>query len=92
MTVADTAEFAGETPVDGLSVPPGAELAAVLESLIPFALGDGELVELAGDGDGDVVAAAMVLGRTASRNPAAIAPPPAMARAPARGRAGIRPR
>jgi hypothetical protein len=45
MTVADTAEFAGETPVDGLSVPPGAELAGVLESLIPFVLDDGELVD-----------------------------------------------
>jgi hypothetical protein len=52
---------------------------------------DGELVELAGDGDG-VVAAAPVLGCTASRIPAAIAPPPAMARARAHGRAGIRPR
>lgn len=53
--------------------------------------GDGELVALVGDGDGDVVAAAMVLARTASRMPAAIAPPPAIARARTRGRAGIRP-
>jgi hypothetical protein len=59
--------------------------------LLGDAEGDGELVELAGDGDGDVVAAARVLGRTARRIPAAIAPPPAMARALARGRAGISP-
>jgi len=59
--------------------------------LLGDAEGDGELVELVGDGDGDVLAAAPVLGRTASRIPAAIAPPPAMARAPARGRAGTSP-
>ena len=53
---------------------------------------DGELVELLGDGDGDVAAAAPMLGRTASRIPAAIAPPPAMVCAPAHGRAGISPR
>jgi hypothetical protein len=53
--------------------------------------GDGEPVELAGDGDGDVAAAAPVAGRTASRIPAAIAPPPATARALARGRAVISP-
>ena len=60
-------------------------------ALLGDAEGDGELVELVGDGDGDVLAAAPVLGRTASRIPAAIAPPPAMARAPARGRAGTSP-
>lgn len=48
---------------------------------------DGEPAELLGDGD--AVAAAPVLARTASRIPVAIAPPPAMARAPAHGRAGI---
>ena len=52
---------------------------------------DGELLELVGDGDGDVAAAAPVLGRTASKIPAAIAPPPAMARAPARGRVDMSP-
>ena len=57
-------------------------------ALLGDADGDGEL----GDGDGDVVAARPVLGRRASRIPAAIAPPPAMARAPAHGRAGITPR
>jgi hypothetical protein len=61
-------------------------------ALLGDADGDGELVELLGDGDGDVVAAAPVLGRTASSIPAAIAPPPAMARAPAHGRADISPR
>jgi hypothetical protein len=53
--------------------------------------GDGAALDPLGDGDGDAVAAATVLGRTASRIPAAIAPPPAMARAPARGRAGFSP-
>ena len=53
--------------------------------------GDGAALDLLGDGDGDAVAAAPVLGRTASRIPAAIAPPLAMARAPARGRAGSSP-
>ena len=53
---------------------------------------DGELVELLGDGDGDVTAAAPVVGRAASRIPAAIAPPCAMARAPAHGRADSGPR
>ena len=53
--------------------------------------GDGAALDLLGDGDGDAVAAVPVLGRTASRIPAAIAPPPAMARAAARGRAGSSP-
>ncbi len=53
--------------------------------------GDGAALVLLGDGDGDVAAAAPVLVTTASRIPAAIAPPPAKARAPARGRAGISP-
>jgi hypothetical protein len=53
--------------------------------------GDGAAVVLVGDGDGDVLAAAPALGRTASRIPAAIAPPPARARAPAHGRAGTSP-
>ena len=61
-------------------------------ALLGDADGDGELVELLGDGDGDVAAAAPMLGRTASRIPAAIAPPPAMVCAPAHGRAGISPR
>jgi hypothetical protein len=60
--------------------------------LLGDAEGAGEPAELLGDGDGDVVAAAPVLGSTASRIPAAIAPPPAMARAPGHGRAGISPR
>lgn len=54
--------------------------------------GDGAALVLLGEGDGDALAAAPVLGRTASRIPAAIAPPRAMARALARGRAGIGPR
>ena len=54
--------------------------------------GDGAALVPLGEGDGDALAAAPVLGRTASRIPAAIAPPPAMARALARGRAGMRPR
>jgi len=54
--------------------------------------GDGAALVLVGDGDGEALAAAPVLGRTASRIPAAIAPPPATALAPARGRAGISPR
>jgi hypothetical protein len=53
--------------------------------------GDGAALVLLGEGDGDTVAAAPVLGRTASRIPAAIAPPPAMARAPVHGRADISP-
>jgi hypothetical protein len=52
--------------------------------------GDGEPEELLGDGD--VVPAAPVLGRIASRIPAVIAPPRTMARPPAHGRAGIGPR
>jgi hypothetical protein len=52
--------------------------------------GDGAALDPLGDGD-DAVAAATVLGRTASRIPAAIAPPPAMACALARGRAGSSP-
>jgi hypothetical protein len=51
--------------------------------------GDGAALVLLGEGDGDTVAAAPVLGSTASRIPAAIAPPPAMARAPVHGRADI---
>jgi hypothetical protein len=45
MTITDTVSFTGEAPVDALSLPPGAELAGTLESLIPFALGDGELID-----------------------------------------------
>src|SRR6266702_3460394 len=55
-------------------------------------LGEGDLLgDGGGEGDGDPVAAAPVPGRTASRMPAAIAPPPTMARAPVRGRAGTSP-
>src|SRR6266568_1185024 len=57
----------------------------------PLGDGDGAALDVAGEGDGDPVAAAPVPGRTASRIPAAIAPPPTMARAPARGRAGTSP-
>jgi len=53
-----------------------------------LAEGDGAALVLLGEGDGDVLADAPVLGRTASRIPAAIAPPPTMARGPAHGRAG----
>ena len=53
-----------------------------------LAEGDGAALVLLGEGDGDVLASALVLGRTASRIPAAIAPPPTMARGPAHGRAG----
>ncbi len=53
--------------------------------------GDGAALDLVGEGEGDALAAAPVLGSTASRIPAAIAPPPAMARALARGRAGFSP-
>ena len=49
---------------------------------------DGAALVLLGEGDGDVLAAAPALGRTARRIPAAITPPPTMARAPADGRAG----
>jgi hypothetical protein len=54
-------------------------------------LGDGEGDGAALDGlvDGDVLAAAPVPGRTASRIAAAIAPPPAAARALAHGWAGV---
>ena len=54
-----------------------------------LAEGDGAALVLLGEGDGDVLADAPVLGRTASRIPATIAPPFAMARAPVHGRAGI---
>ena len=53
--------------------------------------GDGAALVLLGEGDGDPAAAAPVPGRTASRIPTAIAPPPAMARAPARGQADTSP-
>jgi hypothetical protein len=56
-------------------------------ALLGDAEGDGAALDVLGEGDGDVLAAAPVLGRTASRIPAAIAPPPATARAPAHGRA-----
>jgi hypothetical protein len=52
--------------------------------------GDGAALDVPGEGDGDVLAAAPVLGRTASSIPAAITPPPATARTPAHGRAGVR--
>lgn len=83
----------GDGDVEGLGEGDGGLLGDGLGegTLLGDAEGDGALVELAGDGDGDVVAAAPLLGRTASRMPAAIAPPPAMACAPAHGRAGIRP-
>jgi hypothetical protein len=58
-------------------------------ALLGDAEGDGELVELLGDGD--AAAAAPVPGRTASAIPAAITPPAATVRAPARGRTGISP-
>lgn len=51
---------------------------------------DGAALALLGEGDGDVLAAAPVLGRTASRIPAAVAAPPTMTRAPAHGRADTR--
>jgi hypothetical protein len=53
--------------------------------------GDGAALELLGEGDGDPVAAAPVLGRTASRMPAAIAPPLAKARVRPRGPTDISP-
>ena len=55
------------------------------EGALADADGDGELLELVGDGDGDAAAAAPVLGRTASRIPAAIAPPPPWRARPAAG-------
>jgi Domain of unknown function (DUF222) len=45
MCFSDTVSFGDEALVDALFLPPGAELAAGLESLIPFAMDDGELVD-----------------------------------------------
>jgi hypothetical protein len=53
--------------------------------------GDGAVLVVLGEADGDAPAAAPVPGRIASSIPPAIAAPPARARAPARGRADIGP-
>jgi hypothetical protein len=78
----------GEVLGDGDGAPLGEGLGAGDELLGD---GDGAALAMLGEGDGDAPAAAPVLGRIASRMPAAIAAPPAMARAPGRGRADIRP-
>jgi hypothetical protein len=45
MRAVGAVSFVDEAPVDALSLPPGGELAAALDLLIPFAMDDGELID-----------------------------------------------